>query len=107
MPPDPRRSMHVPRLLAVLLSAAVSAGVFAQDLYDETVLRTLHLTFAQSNWYALLQQNYNTGVELAADLTVDNVTYRNVGVHFRGQSSYSFIGTSQKKPFGISMDANV
>ncbi len=103
--------MHCPRLLtallAALLAAAISTAAIAQDLYDETVLRTLHLTFAQSNWYQLLEQNYNTGVELAADLTVDNVTYPNVGVHFRGQSSYLFIGSSQKKPFGISMDAFV
>lgn len=99
--------MSFQRSTVAALLATTGVTLSAQDLYDENTLRSLHLTFAQSNWYTLLQQNYGTGVELAADLTVDGVTYPNVGVHFRGQSSYSFIGTSQKKPFGISMDAFV
>ena len=81
--------------IAIVLALAV-AGSAAQtpDLYDETVLRTLELTFPQSNWYQLLQANYGTGVELQGDLTVDGVTYPSVGVRFRGYSSYSFIGSS-------------
>lgn len=97
----------MPHLLAAVGTALMATAAIAQDLYDTTVLRTLRLQFAQNNWYQLLQQHYQTGVELAADLTVDNVTYHNVGVHFRGQSSYLSIGNSQKKPFGISMDAFV
>lgn len=96
-----------PLLAGCALAALCLGPVTAQtpDLYDETVLRTFDLTFAQSNWYTLLQQNYGTGVDLAANLTVDGVLYPNVGVRFRGGSSYSFIGSSQKKPFGIAMDA--
>lgn len=99
--------MHLSRLPAALCLAVFTTVGSAQDLYDTAVLRTLELTFAQSNWYQLLEQNYQTGAELAADLTVGGVTYHGVGVHFRGQSSYLSIGTSQKKPFGISMDAFV
>ncbi|MCA8977689.1 MAG: CotH kinase family protein [Planctomycetes bacterium] len=101
------------QLRSILKGLLVAGSFFGRasaqtpGLYDETVLRTLDLTFAQSNWYTLLGQNYGTGVDLGADLTVEGVTYPNVGVHFRGGSSYRFIGTSQKKPFGISMDAFV
>jgi len=93
------------RVAPCAAAGALTAAAQTPDLYDETVLRTLDLTFAQSNWYQLLQQNYGTGVEVLADLTVDGVLYPTVGVHFRGTSSYTFIGSSQKKPFGISLDA--
>ncbi|MAG57622.1 MAG: hypothetical protein CMJ83_15120 [Planctomycetes bacterium] len=93
------------RTLILLALAASGSAAQTPDLYDETVLRTLELTFPQSNWYQLLQANYGTGVELEGDLTVDGVTYPSVGVRFRGYSSYSFIGSSQKKPFNISMNA--
>ncbi len=99
--------MNLRSLAAALLLLALPVTAQTPDLYDETVLRTLDLTFAQSNWYTLLQQNYGTGVDLPADLTVDGRTYPNVGVRFRGGSSYRFIGSSQKKPFGIALDAFV
>jgi hypothetical protein len=66
------------------------------DLYDETVLRTLYLQFPNEDWYEELEDFYRTGVEVPADLTVDGVTYKSVGVRFRGNSSYTM--SSEKKP---------
>lgn len=98
---------HIRVLLLALFCALPSFPIRAQvpDLYDETVLRTIDLTFAQSNWYQLLEQSHSTGIDVSADLTADGVTYPNVGVRFRGYSSYNSIGSSQKKPINISMDA--
>jgi len=74
------------------------------DLYDETVLRTLYLEFPNDDWYEELSDFYKTDVETPADLTVDGVTYHSVGIRFRGNSSYSTIGNSLKKPFNIAVD---
>ena len=79
-------------------------GKSTPGLYDVTVLRTLNLTFEQEDWWDQLTANYSTGEDLPADLTVDGVTYRSVGVRFRGNTSYSRIGNSQKKSFNISID---
>ncbi|NRA96178.1 MAG: CotH kinase family protein [Planctomycetes bacterium] len=94
-------------LCAVVLFVAAPVCAQQPDLYDETTLRVFDLQFAASNWYQQLQQNFGTGFELAADLTVDGVVYPSVGVRFRGYSSYNSIGSSQKKPFNISMGSFV
>ncbi len=93
-------------ILAGLLLAAPSTAQ-QPDLYDETVLRTLELTFAAPDWYQQLEQSHGTGSELPADLTVDGVIYPSVGVRFKGYSSFNNIGSSQKKPFNISMNSFV
>jgi spore coat protein CotH len=95
---------------SVILSLAMIAGTSAAqppDLYDESVLRTVELSFAHADWWAQLTANYGTGTDLAADMTVNGVTYANVGVRFKGNSSYALTGNSQKKSFNVSMDAFV
>ncbi|MCA8969889.1 MAG: CotH kinase family protein [Planctomycetes bacterium] len=79
-------------------------SVPAQDLYDESMVRTLSLSFQETNWYQLLTANYSSKTFLKATLSVDGKAYKDVGVRFRGNSSYSAIGTSQKKPFEIALD---
>ncbi|MFQ5504228.1 MAG: CotH kinase family protein [Planctomycetota bacterium] len=86
-----------------LLPAAGSAQ--RPDLYDESVLRTFTLAFKQPDWWKQLEKNYAIRLHIKADLTVDGVTYPDVGVRFRGHSSYNSIPvTSRKKPFGIALD---
>jgi hypothetical protein len=94
---------------ALLVSLILCASVAAQapDLYDPSTVRTLKFTFKQSNWWQLLLDNYRQKIDIRADLEVDNVTYFDVGVRFRGTSSYLAIGNSQKKSFNITMDAFV
>jgi len=95
------------RLAFILALLCTPLSSQAPDLYDETVLRTLELTFQQSDWYQQLQANYSSQTDLMADLEVNGVVYPSVGVRFRGYSSYNSIGSSQKKPFNISLDAFV
>ena len=57
-------------------------------LYEPTVLRTLFLEFEDKDWEAELADFHGTDVEVPATLTVDGKKYPNVGVHFRGMSSY-------------------
>lgn len=82
------------------------------ELFDETVYRTFELVFEDPNWHQTLIDNWEdreqTGNDtyLAADLTVDGVTYENVGVQYKGNSSFWFV-QGMKKPYKITMDAFV
>ncbi len=73
-------------------------------LYDQSTIRSVYLTFSQPNYWTLLQNNYSSQTDLIATMVVDGVTYDSVGVRFKGQTSYSMSGTSQKKSFNISLD---
>ncbi|MBN8588578.1 MAG: CotH kinase family protein [Rhodothermia bacterium] len=75
-------------------------------LYDESIIRTVELTFAESNWWTLLTQNYSTKTDLMGTMTVDGQSFQKVGVRFKGQTSYN-TGTSQKKSFNITLDAQI
>jgi len=102
--------MIIRSILLLGLSLSVPAvGIKAQvpDLYDETRLHTIQLTFTQQGWWEQLRKNYGTGTYIRADLEMLGVTLKDVGVRFRGNSSYQNTGTSLKKPFEIATDAFV
>ena len=71
--------------------------------YDAGTLRTLYLRFHDEDWYAQLNAFYRTDVEVPAELVVDGKVYPEVGVRFRGTSSY-FTVQSAKKSFNIAVD---
>ncbi len=89
------------RSLAVMITALGLVGwartISAQDLYDTTVLRTIHIQFHDANWLTLLQQNYASETLIGADLTVDGVTYPGVGVRIRGNTSYTALPAGSQK----------
>jgi len=74
------------------------------SLYEPTVLRTLFLEFASEDWEDELAAFKGSDVEVPASLTVDGRTYPNVGVHFRGNSSYMMVPTGYKRSFNLSLD---
>ena len=76
----------------------------AAKLYDTGVLRTLFLDFENADWEKELADFHDTDVEVPAKLTVDGKTYKDVGVHFRGMSSYMMIGEGRKRSLNVSMD---
>jgi len=75
-----------------------------EPLYDPKVLRTLFLEFEDSDWEAELADFYHTDVEVPATLIVDGKKYPNVGVHFRGASSYFGVPPGYKHSLNLSMD---
>lgn len=120
-------SLTMKKLSLALLASSMVAASFAQSLpmemyfsddgrilytggqsstgfFDSSNIRTLNLSFAQANYWTLLTNNYQSQTEIPASLEVDGVTYPNVGVRFRGNTSYQSVGNSQKKSFKISMD---
>jgi len=74
-------------------------------LYNRDVIREFYLEFDASNYWSLLAANYGTENFVTATLTVDGVSYPQVGVQFRGQTSYQQIQNSEKKSFAIKTDA--
>ncbi|MBX7103800.1 MAG: CotH kinase family protein [Gemmataceae bacterium] len=75
-----------------------------KPLYDGKILRTIFLEFTSSDWEKELEDFHGTDVEVPATMTVDGKTYKNVGVHFRGASSYMMVPTGSKRSFNVSMD---
>ena len=73
-------------------------------LYDTSVLRTLFFTFENKDWEQELEDFHGTDVDVPATLTVDGKTYPNVGVHFRGMSSYMMVRAGQKRSMNVALD---
>jgi spore coat protein CotH len=74
------------------------------SFYEPTALRTLFLEFENTDWEAELEDFHNTDVEVPATLTVDGKKYPNVGVHFRGMSSYGMVRRGSKRSLNVSLD---
>jgi hypothetical protein len=75
-----------------------------ESLYDPKTLRTLFLEFENADWEKELADFYHTDVEVPAKLTVDGKVYRDVGVHFRGASSFFTVAEGRKRSLNLSMD---
>lgn len=79
-------------------------GRESDGLYDESQIRTFHLWFSQTDYWQQLKNNYQSKTDLPAMLVVDGDTFPEVGVRFKGQTSYMMAQTSDKKSFNITMD---
>lgn len=72
--------------------------------YDLQTLRTIFLDFESNDWEDELGAFYNTDVEVPATMTVDGRTYRDVGIHFRGMSSFFGVPAGLKRSLNVSID---
>jgi hypothetical protein len=75
-----------------------------EPLYDLGILRTLFLEFENPDWEKELADFYNTDVEVPANVTVDGKTYRDVGVHFRGMTSFMGVPEGRKRSLNLAID---
>jgi hypothetical protein len=73
-------------------------------LYDESVLRTVFVEFESADWEQELQDFHGTDVDVPAVVTIDGKKYPNVGVHFRGMSSYMGVPAGSKRSLNLSFD---
>ena len=62
----------------------------------------VYMTFPQTNYWDSLVAYMPLEQYLKADITIDGILYPNVGIKFKGNSSYS--NPSTKKPFKIDMN---
>lgn len=75
-----------------------------EPLYDPSVLRTLFFQFENTDWEKELMAFNNTDVEVPATLVVDGKTYKNVGIHFRGASSFFGVPEGLKHSINVALD---
>ena len=72
-------------------------------LYDPATLRTFFIEFENPEWEAEMVAFNNTDVDIPATVTVDGRVYRDVGVHFRGNSSFG-VGNGYKRSLNLAFD---
>ncbi len=86
------------------LAPADVASYPGAPLYDLATLRTIFLQFESSDWEQELAAFYNSDVDVPAAAVVDGKTYQDVGVHFRGASSYMMIPEGSKRSLNLAFD---
>ncbi|MBN1129755.1 MAG: CotH kinase family protein [Chitinispirillaceae bacterium] len=100
-------------VLAGILSANASlraASDSSEFIFNDRIVNDYRITFYQSQWDTLLRFNKdNDEVYMPARFTWygpggDSIVLDSVGVRYKGNSSYVFAGTSQKKPFKVSFN---
>lgn len=78
--------------------------VAQSDFYDVNTIQEIRLYFSESNWDALLDSLYIQGLNnrLTGDVMVNGDMFYDVGVRYKGFSSFSTARV--KNPFNISLD---
>lgn len=77
-------------------------GFYTSKLYDETQLETVYLDFEQPDYWTQLTNNYASKTEIPATLRYKDKVLEQVGVRFRGMTSYMRAG--DKKSFSIDLE---
>ena len=98
----PAMAMAMAMVLAMALTSAIPAQT--KGLFDHDVFRTYSLKFKSSNWYQQILANKAAEIYIKADFTVDNVTYKDVGVRGRGGVTWGVGKQTGKVPFKFSFD---
>lgn len=80
------------------------SGLAQAPLYDIGSVREIHLQFQEEDWSDLLDTLYLAGddARLIGDLWIDGTHLPDVGVRYKGYSSYS--PSRVKNPFNIKLD---
>jgi hypothetical protein len=88
------------------------AGSFtaqSQDnFYDISTIRDIRIHFSEQNWKHVLDsifQNEGDEGRVVGDITIDGTSFRNVGVRYKGYSSWNI--DEMKNPFNIEMDYSI
>ncbi len=86
----------------------VAGGSTTTGFYSEDEVKVIRLTFAQVNYWTLLESSYDTGVPVMATMEYNGNIYDSVGVKLKGETSYFMLPNgSQKYSFDINMDEYV
>ncbi len=88
----------------ITLTPADVKSYSKESLYDINTLRTIFLEFENDDWEAELEAFYHTDVDVPVKMVVDGKEYENVGVRFRGNTSYQMVGTGGKRPLNLSIN---
>ncbi len=89
-------------ILISLFSKTTKAQTEGDIFFGQAVVHSVYMTFAQTNYWDSLVAYMPLDQYLKGDVTIDGVLSTNVGIKFKGNSSYS--NPSTKKPFKIDMN---
>ncbi len=90
-------------LLVLIIMIGVTLSLQAQDLYDWDTVNEVRLYFVEPNWNQILHNLYAAGEDrLTGTAVINGVTYPQVGVRYKGNSSYSV--NRVKNPFNIKLN---
>jgi CotH kinase protein/Lamin Tail Domain/FlgD Ig-like domain len=95
-------------LLSALLPGLAMAALVpaSHPLFEEDAVHEIHLTFAQTDWWDQLTDNFENNDDppyLEASFAWDSITLASIGVRFKGNSSYwGYYGL--KKSFKLDID---
>ncbi len=94
------------KLSIISLLMIISFETYSQTFYNENNIQDIRIVFSQSNWDALLDTAEQTDSYISAQsVTINGVMYNNVGVKYKGNSSYN--PSQVKNPFHIELDTYV
>ena len=86
-----------------LLLLFISSISFGQAFYDLNTIQTIEITFAQSNWDALLDAAEPSDEYISAQsVAINGTVFPNVGAKYKGNSSYS--ANQVKNPWHLELD---
>ena len=92
------------KVLLIIAFIGFSLSSFSQDVFDVGV-RNIEIFFSQTNWDDSLDIYYSNGLgeRLKADsILIDGIADQNVGIKYKGNSSYNVNNT--KNPMNIKLD---
>src|SRR5688500_13716627 len=89
---------------ARLTPAGVKSYPSSVPIYDPATIRTIFLQFEGADWEQELTAFFNTDVEVPSTMIVGGKTYRDVGVHFRGNSSFRMVPAGYKHSLNLTLD---
>jgi spore coat protein CotH len=82
--------------LPIIISLCLHAQIPGDILFNSNnMIHTVKFTFADTNWYSILVNNYNLGNQLDSNIyyscsvEIDGTLMTNVGVKFKGNSSWN------------------
>jgi hypothetical protein len=75
-----------------------------RPLFDPDIVRTFFVDFGDPDWHAELTDFHRTDVVVPATVTVDGEVLRDVGVQFRGNTSFG-MAPGKKKSLDLTFDA--
>lgn len=92
------------KYIATLILTISTFYIHAQGLYDLYTIQEIKITFAESNWDALLDAQKATTEDyiMAQSVEINGTFYDSVGVKYKGNSTYS--ANQTKNPFHIELD---
>ncbi len=94
-----------PIVAGVKLAPADVKSYPKAKVYDLETVRTFFIEFEDANWEKALMLFKDTDLELPATVRVDGRAFQDVGVRFRGMSSFMMVPEGQKHSINLAFNA--